>query len=52
MMHHVVLEGSGHFPMIDDAARFNRLLTDFLTLDSGVSPRELQMKEEWRRRVR
>jgi pimeloyl-ACP methyl ester carboxylesterase len=52
MMHHIVLEGSGHFPMIDDTARFNRLLTDFLALDSGVSPRELQLKEEWRRRVR
>lgn len=52
MMHHVVLEGTGHFPMIDDTARFNRLLTDFLALDSGVSPRELQMKEEWKRRVR
>jgi pimeloyl-ACP methyl ester carboxylesterase len=52
MMHHVVLDGSGHFPMIDETARFNRLLTDFLALDSGVSPRELQMKEEWKRRVR
>lgn len=52
MMHHVVLEGSGHFPMIDETARFNRLLTDFLALDSGISPRELQLKEEWKRRVR
>jgi len=52
MMHHIVLEGSGHFPMIDEAARFNRLLTDFLALDSGASPRELQEKEEWKRRVR
>jgi pimeloyl-ACP methyl ester carboxylesterase len=52
MMHHVVLGNSGHFPMIDETARFNRLLTDFLALDSGVSPRELQMKEEWKRRVR
>ena len=50
--HQIELEGSGHFPMIDESARFNRLLTDFLALDSGVSPRELQMKEEWRRRVR
>ncbi|MGE5373585.1 MAG: alpha/beta fold hydrolase [Bacteroidota bacterium] len=50
--HQIELEGSGHFPMIDEAARFNRLLTDFLALDSGASPRELQMKEEWRRRVR
>jgi pimeloyl-ACP methyl ester carboxylesterase len=52
MMHHVVLEGSGHFPMIDESARFNRLMTDFLALESGVSPRELQLKEEWKRRVR
>ena len=52
MMHHVVMDGSGHFPMIDEAARFNRLMTDFLALESGVSPRELQLKEEWKRRVR
>lgn len=52
MTHQVSLEGSGHFPMIDETVRFNRLLTDFLALDSGVSPRDLQMKEEWRRRVR
>jgi pimeloyl-ACP methyl ester carboxylesterase len=52
MTHQVELEASGHFPMIDEASKFNRLLTDFLALDSGTSPRELQMKEEWRRRVR
>lgn len=52
LTHQIELENSGHFPMIDEATRFNRLLTDFLALDSGVSPRELQMKEEWRRRVR
>ena len=52
MMHHVVLDGSAHFPMIDETARFNRLMTDFLALASGVSPRELQFKEEWKRRVR
>lgn len=52
LTHQVELENSGHFPMIDETIRFNRLLTDFLALDSGVSPRELQMKEEWRRRVR
>lgn len=52
MTHQVGLENSGHFPMIDEAVKFNRLLTDFLALDSGLSPRELQMKEEWRRRVR
>jgi pimeloyl-ACP methyl ester carboxylesterase len=48
----VNLEGTGHFPMIDNPNQFNRLLTDFLALDSGVSPRELQLKEEWKRRVR
>jgi pimeloyl-ACP methyl ester carboxylesterase len=52
MTHQVVLENSGHFPMIDETVKFNRLLTDFLALDQGLSPRELQMKEEWRRRVR
>jgi hypothetical protein len=38
--------------MLDDAIKFNRLLTDFLALESGLSPRELQLKEEWKRRVR
>jgi len=52
MTHPVFLDGSGHFPMIDETIKFNRLLTDFLALDSGVSPGELQLKEEWRRRVR
>jgi hypothetical protein len=51
-MHAVVLEQTAHFPMLDDAARFTRLLTDFLSLESGESPRDLQMKEEWKRRVR
>jgi pimeloyl-ACP methyl ester carboxylesterase len=52
MTHQIEMEGSGHFPMIDETTKFNRLLTDFLALESGQSPRELQMKEEWRRRVR
>jgi 3-oxoadipate enol-lactonase len=51
-MHAVVLEQTAHFPMLDDGARFTRLLTDFLSLESGESPRDLQMKEEWKRRVR
>ena len=45
MMHQVVFDSSGHFPMIDEAARFNRLLMDFLLLKSGVSPRELKIKK-------
>jgi pimeloyl-ACP methyl ester carboxylesterase len=51
-VHQINLEDSGHFPMLDESARFNRLLTDFLALDSGMSPQELQLKEEWKRRVR
>jgi len=42
LLHQVVFEKSGHFPMIDEANRFNRLLMDFLVLSSGVSPRELR----------
>ena len=51
-IHRIVLERSGHFPMLDVSARFNRLLADFLALESGASPRQLQLKEEWKRRVR
>jgi pimeloyl-ACP methyl ester carboxylesterase len=51
-IHQIVFEGSGHYPMLDEPAKFNRLLADFLSLGSGESPRQLQLKEEWRRRVR
>ena len=50
--HHCLFEGSGHFPMLDESNKFNRLLADFLTLPSGTSPRQLQVKDEWKRRVR
>lgn len=50
--HYVLFEESGHFPMLDETSKFNRLLVDFLTLDSAESPRQLQLKEEWKRRVR
>ena len=52
MLHSIYLDQSGHFPMLDETQRFNRLLTDWLALESGESPRDLQLKEEWRRRVR
>lgn len=51
-MHMIILEQAAHFPMLEDTARFNRLLTDFLALPSGDTPRDLQLKEEWKRRVR
>ena len=50
--HAVSFEQSGHFPMLDESSKFNRLMMDFLTLASGESPRQLQLKEEWKRRVR
>jgi pimeloyl-ACP methyl ester carboxylesterase len=52
LMHAVAFDQSGHFPMLDETNKFNRLLTDFLALTSGESPRDLQLKEEWKRRVR
>ncbi len=51
-MHQIIFEKSGHFPMLDEPSKFNRLMYDFLLLESGVSPRQLQLKEEWKRRVR
>lgn len=50
--HGILLEGAGHFPMLDETPKFNRLLSDFLALGPGESPRQLQLKEEWKRRVR
>lgn len=51
-VHQVVLEEAGHFPMLDADDRFHRLLMDFLALEPGMSPRQLQPREEWRRRMR
>lgn len=51
-MHQITLEGTAHYPMLENPNQFNRLMTDFFALDSGTSPRELQLKEEWKRRVR
>lgn len=50
--HAITFDQSGHFPMLDESSKFNRLLVDFLSLQSGESPRQLQLKEEWKRRVR
>lgn len=51
-LHRIPFEASRHFPMIDEAAKFNRLLADFMSLKSGEAVGNLQLKEEWRRRVR
>ncbi len=50
--HQILFEDAGHFPMLEETNQFNRLLVDFLALSSGESPRHLQLKEEWKRRVR
>jgi pimeloyl-ACP methyl ester carboxylesterase len=44
------LSDSKHFPMLDEAAKFNRLLQDFLDVQDDLSA--LELKEEWRRRTR
>ena len=51
-IHYIIFDNSGHFPMIDEVNKFNRLMIDFLNLPSGESPRKLQLKEEWKRRIR
>ncbi len=50
--HAIAFEASGHFPMLDEGSKFNRLLIDFLAIDADLGPVELQLKEEWKRRVR
>jgi pimeloyl-ACP methyl ester carboxylesterase len=51
-VHQIIFDGSGHFPMLDEPSKFNRLMADFLALSSGESPENLQLKEEWKRRIR
>ena len=50
-LHYIPFTQSGHFPMIEQPNKFNRLLFDFLSPESG-KPIELQLKEEWKRRLR
>jgi pimeloyl-ACP methyl ester carboxylesterase len=50
--HYIRFEESGYFPMLDEPSKFNRLLADFLTFDSTQNLRQLQVKEEWKRRIR
>jgi pimeloyl-ACP methyl ester carboxylesterase len=48
-LHQITFEGGRHFPMLDDPAKFNRLLADFLEATDLTS---LELKDEWRRRMR
>lgn len=51
-IHTIFFDQSGHFPMLDESSKFSRLLSEFLELSEDDSPRDLQIKEKWQRRVR
>ncbi len=44
------LNGAGHFPMLEEKNKFNRLLMEFLRADGDLD--SLELKEEWQRRLR
>jgi pimeloyl-ACP methyl ester carboxylesterase len=48
----IVLPGSSHFPMLDETAKFTRLLRDFMDVENPEDLQELAIKQEWRRRTR
>jgi pimeloyl-ACP methyl ester carboxylesterase len=48
----IVLPESHHFPMLDQTAKFARLLRDFANVDDPEELYNLTIKEEWRRRTR
>jgi pimeloyl-ACP methyl ester carboxylesterase len=45
----IFLSESGHFPMLDECPKFNRLLRDYLVAENVNS---LALKDEWRRQTR
>jgi pimeloyl-ACP methyl ester carboxylesterase len=49
-IHQIGLSDSKHFPMLDEAAKFSRLLKDFLAVENDLLA--LELKDEWRRRTR
>ncbi len=44
------MDGTQHFPMLEERNKFNRLLMDFL--NAGDDLDSLELKEEWQRRLR
>jgi pimeloyl-ACP methyl ester carboxylesterase len=48
----IVLQDARHFPMLDEASKFNRLLLDFLRANTQEEVYSLSVKEPWRRRWR
>lgn len=49
---HFIFQDAGHYPMLQEASAFNRLVADFLTLELEAGAGSLQLKIEWKRRVR
>lgn len=47
---YVTLDECNHFPMLQEKAKFNRLLLDFLHADETLA--DLAPKEHWHRRIR
>ncbi len=50
LVRQVLLGESRHFPMLEEAAKFTRLLSDFMNAGTDLS--QLELKEEWRRKIR
>ena len=48
----LVFEGTHHFPMLDQSAKFSRLLRDFMDVKGQDELQDLTIKQEWRRRTR
>lgn len=48
----VVFPKSDHFPMLREANRFCRLLSEFMETEPDRKPSHLTLKQEWRRRLR
>ena len=48
----LVFDGSHHFPMLDESAKFSRLLRDFMDVEDPGELQALAIKQEWRRRTR
>ena len=46
----IFMDGTQHFPMLEERNKFNRLLMDFL--EAGDNLDSLVLKEEWQRRLR
>ena len=47
---YLTLPAARHFPMLDESGKFSRLLKDFADRDTTLE--SLELKDEWRRRLR